>query len=225
MNDDDDFQTRIAALLQERKEPFAGMEPSAELLVHLGCRRIISEATAWSLSKTQSTPDSHERFVGEILASLLLAQAIQGGNTDEWEMALLDGLLQRERWRLCLETEAGAYAFALALRKFVWLTSPGFVGESYRVVLSEALGQGVGRLLGDWLLRPELASVPISVAGLTHALFGDVWCDLFLCTPLDANPHKEFMQTQLLIANTRPDFLAGLLPSHLDRAPTPLPGL
>lgn len=218
------FREHVDFLLREQKGP-AAEASSADLLMHLGCRSVVSGVGKWVMSAAGTIPDSQEYFVCATLVDLLTAHVRKPDESDEWAMALLDGLLHCERWRLCLETEDGAYALALALRKFRFLTAPGFVGEDYRVLLSESLGPGVRKLLEAWSPRTDLASVSISVDGLTRALFGDVWCDLFAIVPAESRPYQAFNQVQATIICFRPDFVPGLLPAYLERAPIALPGL
>lgn len=221
-------QGQLASLLDEYK-----MKRDNNVLDHLiailGCRRVVVGSNSWQFAAALSTEQLDDSSIREALVSLLLHHELNvedgDGAQEDAEMALLDGLLREGRWRGCLVTEDGAYALALALRKFSWLITPGFVGEDYRRTLKSAMVGNVLNVLNEWTTPVTPFAESVSTADLTRALFGDVWCDLYMHEASRAAHRQTFKLSQQLILSSRPAFVPGLLPTYLDRVGLPLPGL
>lgn len=166
-------------------------------------------------------PDfAHDAFLRRVLLDALRCHATRRAAWSDNGYALLDGLVRHDRWRECLKTLDGAYAFAGLLLEFSCAADMTVAPNG--AALRQAVTGDVCFALKGWL--PAVTSLENDVFpkydALARAMFGDVWCDMIL-----PNVGLAYDNCSLKINAYRPAFLPGLLPEGIEHETETLPTL
>lgn len=202
------FEQQIASLVARHlshPDPLTSMKP---LTTALGCS-VIERDNKVGIWFTISSPQPDAKY--ETLVCNTLLQALrfhmQELGASYTGLALLNGLVTKDRWRHCVTNADDAYALATLL---VYCTESMFstVTDSFLSILN------------GWL-QPEtpLTSYPGTFT-LSERIFGSAWRHVVL-----ENGNVLWNQIPDLILATRPPFLPGLVVVSDIAIELPLPAL
>lgn len=200
------YEDTIAQLVTKHLNlEFPSMEP---LTVALGCSVIErnGKTGAWFRLESPQPDVRHEALVCDTLKQAL--QHHMGHLVASYHgLALLDGLVKNDRWRLFIANADDAYALATLL---VYCTESMFrtVNEPFLPILN------------GWLM-PEtpLTDYP-GVLALSELFFGSAWRHVVL-----ENGGFRWSEIPHLIKVSRPPFLPGLVATADTALEQPLPPL
>lgn len=158
--------------------------PISRLTEALGCRRCAFYATSglWQAEAVTVPPPEADDLISSTLLWLLRG----GFNLDTYTtLALLDGLMQNDRWLMALATVSDAYAFAeLLIEANIFMESARHAHGQSTPEISDRLRRttdpSICKVINDWV-RPAIPLMtPPGEFALARLFFGDAWCDLLL---------------------------------------------
>jgi hypothetical protein len=206
----------------------------APLAAALGWRHLAHDGRA-----TVVVPPAHIHGLSEDVARDTLVEALRWHgqihapaflvNQDRYELSgtryfengysILDGLLRQQRLPDAMLTIDVAYDIAILLARTVG-SDFGGITENNSATLGAELIPDLCAALDAWLKPTETFADNLSIKPLLRSMFGDAWCDLVLSDhDLDCRVSPD------IIRATRPTFLTGLSPAHLEEPSLHLPVL
>lgn len=182
------YEESLAVLLHKYLTDVSNRDTLVVLLTTLGCRCVAGMLGDNPRKITPEQPDAkHEKLVSGTLRRLICLQISSVYRIEsENAFALLDGLSKNNRWKQCLDDEDTALKFATLVVDYFDSIPNSFEGRLLRATVSP----DICAMLNAWLTPsdlfvtypdPEAPSInDPKIISLVHALFGDVWCALFL---------------------------------------------
>lgn len=175
----------------------------------MGCRNLIY-ANGYRLVAPEQPRSNCEDVTRAALVVMLMHIDGVGPDSDIRGLSVLDGLLRNDRWRACLETPSGAYAFVALAARVIALPDASAMAvissEKDWLELHMETTFLAGDVLKEWLLPPSEARM-LSPRMLAAALFGEAWCNIVI-------DGVRNLRLDRVIAETRPPFVHGLLPNQ-----------
>jgi hypothetical protein len=212
--------TRVARRVLTKASAAVDFSPLAR---ELGCRYVVDtpgEERTWHISG-KSLPEAEcEPKVRRTLLKAMHWQLARPVWHDSRGSSILSGLVQQERWRECLKSEDGAYAFAELIAHWS-LAASNILLPLACVELRRAITIDVCAVLDAWLPQDAPWEGVPDTGRLLRLMFGEAWFSLVV------NDGDLREKTLSSIVRGRPDFRPGLLPVQEARAlpPLPLPAL
>jgi hypothetical protein len=183
--------------------------PIVPLATELGCRSAIEVLSAEIGRPVRIHNPTQPDPVYEDLVSRALLEVLRISYTahadHEARDSVLDGMLLKNRWRLCLETQDDAYRFAETLVTFHYNLQEDSGYRTFRTTIAPDVRNAVVQ----WV-SPRFVPEQLTVLEIARLMLGSAWCDL----RLDNEPTRWAVNK--LIWAERPPFMPGLLPAHLE---------
>jgi hypothetical protein len=214
------YEHNVALMLDIWLTQLQSSSNLAQLASILGCRHVVIEKyrsfEVIDAKDITEPSEEYESIALKALLSMLDAFDPESLMAESIGPVIMDGLLKNCRWKVCLSTEQGAYAFAalaahLHERHVAMRSRMSVTRELYRVVMED-----LWSVLVEWLDEPGKDG-PYDRRSLAAGMFGEAWCALVVDQAETLTPVSTF------ILSMKPDFVAGLVPEKLYSADQALP--
>jgi hypothetical protein len=168
------------------------------LLIALGCSSISYENMAWRLSANPQPEPMHEDLVRQTLLQTMREYMKSSDFTDLQGNLILEVLLLRNRWRICLPAVSDLYDFTVLILNLVK------IGEHVGAI-REALDPPICQALNEWI-KPDTPLIPgFTMGDVVVPLFGEGWYSVVVMSSGMAD-----FDAPNLVRTLRPPFQTGL---------------